>query len=684
MDKSSAAKRIEELTQLLHHYNHMYYVEARQEVSDEEFDRLMKELESLEAGYPDLRRPDSPSQRVGGDITEEFETVRHARPMLSLTNTYSRGELEDWDRRVRKGVGDSFTYVCELKYDGVAISLTYEDGVLRRAVTRGDGVQGDDVTANVKTINSIPLRLKGEGYPENFEIRGEVLMYREPFQKFNQQRLERGEQPFANPRNATAGTLKLQKSSLVAQRPLECFLYSLAGNNLSAQSHYQNLINANAWGFKIPKDIRRCKSLEQVWQFIREYQEGRERLPFDIDGVVVKVDRLSQQEALGYTAKSPRWAIAYKYPAQQGITRLKTISYQVGRTGAVTPVANLEPVQLAGTVVKRASLHNEDIIKQLDVRPGDSVVVEKGGDIIPKIVAVNSHLRDIESPPVQFVQKCPQCHAPLRRNPGEAAHYCPNHNHCPPQIKGKIEHFISRKAMDILSLGEGKVELLYDQNRIRNAADLYDLKEEDLLGLEKTYTDPLKGTSRTVSFKKKTVQNILKGLEQSKTAGFDRVLFALGIRYVGQTVARKLAEHFGSMDQLMEASFQQLTQVNEIGERIAHSVKDFFAHPENKKLVERLKNHGLKMEMETKPQEENKNILKGKRFIASGKLENYSREEIKKEVEKYGGSYVSAVSARLDFFIAGENVGPKKLEKVKEMNVTILNEKEFLEMINEP
>lgn len=682
MDKDRASKRIEELTRMLHHYNHAYYVEARQEVSDEEFDHLMKELETLEAFYPDLRRDDSPSQRVGGDITEKFETVKHSRPMLSLTNTYSRGELEDWDRRVRKATDEAPAYTCELKYDGVAISLTYQDGMLQRAVTRGDGVQGDDVTANVRTIKSIPLRLRGNSYPAHFEIRGEVLMYRQPFKTFNQQRIDQGEQPFANPRNATAGTLKLQKSSLVARRPLECFLYSLAGENIPGTSHFENLTNAKKWGFKVPEEITKCNTLEQVWQFIKEYEEQRDSLPFDIDGVVVKVDSISQQEELGYTAKSPRWAIAYKYPAQQGVTRLKTISYQVGRTGAVTPVANLEPVQLAGTIVKRASLHNQDIIKQLDVRPGDSVVVEKGGDIIPKIVAVNKHMRDKETAPVQFAQKCPQCETPLERTPGEAAHYCPNHNHCPPQIKGKIEHFISRKAMDISSLGEGKVELLYDQNRIKNAADLYDLKKEDLLGLEKTYTDPLKGTSRTVSFKEKTVENILNGLERSKEAGMDRVLYALGIRYVGQTVAQKLTQHFMSMEKLMEASFQELTQVNEIGERIANSVMDFFTNPDNRKLIKRLQEHGLNMEVKPVTQEPSKDVLKGKRFIASGKLENYSREEIKNEVEKYGGNYVSSVSAKLDYFIAGENVGSKKLEKVKKMKVPIINETEFMEMID--
>lgn len=680
MDKASAKKKIEALREELHHHNYLYYVKAQPEITDYEYDMKMKELEQLEKQYPEFADDHSPAKRVGGDITKEFATVAHKRPMLSLSNTYSENELREWDNRVRKGLGDNFLYSCELKYDGVAISLTYEKGMLERAVTRGDGVQGDDVTTNVKTINSIPLKLQKGSWPQEFEIRGEILMYRGPFDEFNNQRVKQGLQPFANPRNATAGSLKLQESSEVAKRPLSCFLYSLAGDQLPSDSHYENLQHAKTWGFDIPDYIARCENIEQVWEFISEWNEARPDLAFEIDGVVVKVDSLEQQEELGYTAKSPRWAIAYKFPAQQASTTLESITYQVGRTGAVTPVANLKPVHLAGTTVKRASLHNEDIIQTLDVRLGDTVLVEKGGDIIPKIVGVNTSKRPGNAKKVEFISECPECGTKLQRYQGEAAHYCPNDQGCPPQIKGKIEHFISRKAMDILSLGEGKVELLYDRNKINNAADLYELKREDLLGIEKTYKDELTGKSRTVKFKEKTVENILKGIEDSKQVPFERVLYALGIRYVGQTVAKKLAANFKTMDALSNATKDDLTAVNEIGERIADSVIAFFDDESNTKMLKRLNNAGLNMEKEDSGPA--KDVLEQKRFIASGKLENFSREEIKEAVENNGGIYVSSISSKLDYLIAGENIGPKKLEKAKKLNIPILSEKDFMHMIN--
>ncbi len=681
MNKTEAKKRIAQLSEELHYHNYLYYVKAQPEISDYEFDMKMKELEKLEQEYPELALEDSPTKRVGGDITKEFQTVAHDRPMLSLSNTYSEGELRDWDQRVRKGLDDDFTYVCELKYDGVAISLKYTNGRLVRAVTRGDGVQGDDVTTNVKTINSIPLKLYGDDYPREFEIRGEILMFRKAFDEFNEARVKQGHQPFANPRNATAGSLKLQESAEVAKRPLDCFFYSLAGDELPSDSHYSNLQKAKEWGFKIPDSIGKCQNIDEAWEFITEWNEARPEQPFDIDGVVIKVEDLNQQDELGFTAKSPRWAIAYKFPAQQASTILKKITYQVGRTGAVTPVANLKPVQLAGTTVKRASLHNADIIRQLDVRPGDTVLVEKGGDIIPKIVSVNTKKRPEGAEKVRFIDRCPECDAELVKQEGEAAYYCPNYQGCPPQIKGKIEHFISRKAMDILSLGEGKVELLFDRGLVKNAADLYDLEFDDLHGLEKTYTDELTGKTRTVKFQKKTVENILKGIQDSKAAPFERVLYALGIRYVGQTVAKKLARHFGSMDALMKASGEELVAVSEIGERIAGSVLDFFKDQSNLEMVNRLKQKGLSMEVEQ--QQQRSDLLKGRRFIASGRLDNFSREEIKDEVEKYGGNYVSSISSKLDYLIAGENIGPKKLDRAKKLKIPIISEQEFLKMLEQ-
>ncbi|MFO8086976.1 MAG: NAD-dependent DNA ligase LigA [Bacteroidales bacterium] len=681
MDKASARKKIEALREELHRHNYLYYVRAQPQITDYEYDMKLKELEQLEEKYPEFVDEHSPTKRVGGDITKDFATVTHKRPMLSLSNTYSEGELRDWDQRVRKGLGEDFTYTCELKYDGVAISLTYEDGLLTRAVTRGDGVQGDDVTANVKTIRSIPLKLYGDDFPQEFEIRGEILMFYKPFETFNEERIKKGLQPFANPRNATAGSLKLQESAEVARRPLDCFLYSLAGDTLPSDSHYGNLQKAKSWGFNIPDYLGKCENMEQVWEFITEWNTARPDLPFAIDGVVVKVDHHKQQKTLGFTAKSPRWAIAYKFPAQQASTILEKISYQVGRTGTVTPVANLIPVQLAGTKVKRASLHNADIINQLDVRIGDTVLVEKGGDIIPKIVGVNKLKRPKGAQKVEFIEHCPECGTKLVRVAGEAAHYCPNDQGCPPQIKGKIEHFISRKAMDILSLGEGKVELLYDKGKIRNAADLYELTFDDLIGIEKTYTDVLSGKSRTVQFKQKTVENILKGISDSRSVPFDRVLYALGIRFVGQTVARKLALHFKSMESLKQASRDELLEVNDVGERIADSVLDYFSNTSNREMLKKLESNGLKMALD-KETSETSDALGQKRFIASGKLENFSREEIKKAVQDHGGIYVSSISSKLDYLIAGENIGPKKLEKAKQLNIPVISEQDFLHMIH--
>ncbi|MBN2172880.1 MAG: NAD-dependent DNA ligase LigA [Bacteroidales bacterium] len=679
MDKREATKRIQQLTELINEHNHRYYIESKPVISDYEFDMLMEELIRLEKEFPEFADPNSPTKRVGGDITKEFRQVQHRYPMLSLSNTYSEQELTDFDTRVRKAIGDNFTYVCELKYDGVSISLHYLNGRLERAVTRGDGTQGDDVTTNIKTIRTIPLKLKGN-YPDDFEIRGEIFMPKEGFARFNQERIENGEEPFANPRNAASGSIKMQHSAEVARRPLDCYLYFVLGDNLPFGNHYDNLQKARDWGFNVPRYIAKCNNLDEVFEFIKSWEKERTQLPFEIDGVVIKVNDYSQQEELDTTAKSPRWAIAYKFKAERVATKLNAISFQVGRTGAITPVANLEPVRLAGTTVKRASLHNADIIATLDVRIGDTVFVEKGGEIIPKIVAVDFTKRSENAPEFQFISNCPECGTELVRREGEALHYCPNEDGCPPQIKGRIQHFISRNAMDIDSLGEGKVEMLYDNGLINNAADLYYLTYDDLLGLEKTIDATEDKKEKKLSFKEKTVNNILNGIEQSKRQPFDKVLYALGIRYAGQTVAKKLAIHYRNIDHLKKVTYEELILVDEIGERIAQSVVDYFNDPRHVKMIERLREKGVQMEL-TDAFEILSDKLAEKTIVASGKLEHFSREGIKTVIQQHGGRPSSSVSKITDYLLAGENTGPNKLARAKELNIPIITEEEFLKMI---
>ena len=682
MDKNDARARIEELTEQLNQHNYRYYVLSKPVVSDYEFDMLMKELEDLETRFPELADPDSPTKRVGGDITKDFEQVRHQYPMLSLSNTYSEQELIDFDARVRKAIGDDFEYVCELKYDGVSISLTYENGKLLRAVTRGDGVQGDDVTANVKTIRSIPLRLHGKDYPQSFVIRGEIFMTRAGFARLNESRIENGEDPFANPRNSASGSLKMQDSAEVAKRPLDCFLYFILGENLPFDNHYDNLKACKSWGFKVPDFMVKCKTIREVFSLINEWEKGRDQLPFEIDGVVIKINKFAQWDELGVTAKSPRWAIAYKYKAEQASTRLNSIDYQVGRTGAITPVANLEPVLLAGTTVKRASLHNADIIKALDVRIGDMVYVEKGGEIIPKITAVDLSQRPANAMPVEFISKCPECGTTLTRKEGEAQHYCPNEESCPPQIKGRILHFISRNAMDIDTIGEGRLEMMIDAGLVHNVADLFDLTYDQLHGLEKVIEADGDKKEKKISFQDKTVNNILNGIEASKQVSFDKVLYGLGIRYVGQTVARKLATHYHKMDNLKNVSFEELILVDEVGEKIAESVVNYFQIVKNIEVINRLKNSGVQMELKDKLETKSDKLM-GKTIVASGKLQNYSREDIKEVIMQHGGKPASSVSKNTDFLLAGENIGPNKLTKAQELGVPIISEEEFEGMIGD-
>jgi DNA ligase (NAD+) len=679
MDREKAKHRITELTDTLNDHNYRYYVLSKPVISDYEFDMQLEELTRLEKEYPEFALPDSPTKRVGGEITKEFRPVVHAYPMLSLSNTYSEEEVKDFESRIKKLISGPVEYVCELKYDGVSISLTYLKGKLISAVTRGDGVQGDDVTTNIKTIKSIPLRLKGD-YPGEFVIRGEIFMPRDGFAKMNAERIENGEEPFANPRNATSGTIKMQDSAEVAKRPLDCFLYFILGEKLPFRNHYDSLIKARDWGFKIPRYIARCRNIDEVMDFIHEWDKGRKGLPFEIDGVVIKVNDYSQQQELGFTAKSPRWAIAYKFKAERVATKLVSVSYQVGRTGAITPVANLEPVQLAGTVVKRASLHNADVIEAMDVREGDLVCVEKGGEIIPKIVGVDESKRSPGSERLKFIDRCPECNTPLIRTEGEAAWYCPDEEGCPPQIKGRIEHFISRNAMNIDSLGEGKVEMLFDNGLIRDASDLYYLTYDQLLGLEKVIEATGDKKEKKLSFKEKTVTNILNGIEASKEVPFDRVLYALGIRYVGQTVAKKLANHYRDIEKLKQVTFEELILVDEIGEKIAGSVLEFLGKTKNLNIIERLKLKGVQFAMATST-EPLSDKLKGKTIVASGRLEHFSREEIEEAIRQHGGKPVSSVSKKTDYLLAGENVGPNKLEKARELNVPVITEEEFMKMI---
>lgn len=678
MNRDEARERIKILTEELNRHNHLYYVKSSPEISDFQFDQMLEELSNLEKEYPDLADQDSPTKRVGGDITKEFRQVIHKYPMLSLANTYSEEEVREFDKRVRKLLNEEPEYICELKYDGVAIGLTYRKGKLAQATTRGDGVQGDDVTTNVKTIRSIPLKLFGD-YPEEFEIRGEIFMPRRSFDQLNKERVAEGLPPFANPRNAASGSIKMQDSKLVAKRNLDCFLYFLLGENLPYDNHYENLRKASDWGLKIPESIARTSTIEEIFEFIEAWNEGRKELDFDIDGVVIKVNSYSQQKLLGFTAKSPRWAIAYKFKAEAATTRLVSVDFQVGRTGAVTPVANLEPVFLAGTTVKRASLHNADIIKALDLRYGDYVFVEKGGEIIPKVVAVDQSKREPESKPVEFATTCPICHTALTRQEGEAAHYCPNEDGCPPQIKGKLEHFISRKAMNIDSLGEGKIELLFDKGLVSNVADLYDLQSDQLLGLEKVIPASDGKKEKKISFREKTVEKILGGIKNSKERPFERVLYSLGIRYVGETVAKKLARHFLSIESLMKATFEELIEVEEIGDRIAESVIGYFKKDDHRRIIERLKAHGLQFSTEIE-ESDTEQVLEGKSLVVSGVFNTFSRDELKALIDKLGGKNVSSVTSKTDFLVAGENMGPKKLQKARDLGVKIISEDEFRKM----
>jgi len=672
-------EHIIDLKKELEKHNYLYYVLSQPVISDYDYDVMLKELETLEEKHPEFADLNSPTQRVGNDTNVEFAQVAHKYPMLSLSNTYSEEELADFDERVCKDLADSYQYVCELKYDGASISLTYRNGELLRAVTRGDGVQGDDVTANVRTIRTIPLKLQGNDWPEEFEIRGEIMMTHAVFNKLNAERTEIGETPFANPRNAASGTLKMQNSAQVAKRSLDCFLYYLLGERLPAQSHFENLQKALEWGFKVPPYVAVCNNIEQVHQFIIQWAIERDQLPFDIDGIVIKVDSLAQQRQLGMRAKSPRWAVAYKFPAERVETRLNTISYQIGRTGTVTPVANLEPVRLAGTTVKRASLHNADQIQLLDIRTGDTVYVEKGGEIIPKVIGVNIEKRPDDSQPTHFITRCPECDAELKRNEGEAAWYCPNEDGCPPQIKGRIEHFISRKAMNIDSLGEGKIELLYDKGLVCDVADLYSLKYEQLFGLEKVMTDE-DGNARKIGFREKTAERILAGIESSKQVPFERTLYAIGIRYVGETIAKKLARNLHDIDKLANATFEELTSVDEIGDRIAFSVIDFFSRPANQTLVERLKQAGLQFALDESRHHEKSETLKNKSIVVSGVF-TIPRDDIKKMVEEHGGKNSGSISSKTDYVLAGEKMGPEKLKKAGALGIPIISEEEFFDLL---
>ena len=660
-------ERIYQLREELHRHNHNYYVLNAPEIGDQEFDFLMRELQDLEAKHPECYDENSPSMRVGSDLNKNFTQVQHKYPMLSLANTYSEAEVTEFYDRVKKALNEDFEICCEMKFDGTSISLTYEDGRLLRAVTRGDGVQGDDVTDNVKTIRSIPLVLQGAGYPQNFEIRGEILMPWEVFEALNKEREVREEALFANPRNAASGTLKLQNSSVVASRKLDAYLYYLLADELPGDGHYENMQLASGWGFKVSDIMRKCATLEEVLEFIRYWDVERKNLPVATDGVVLKVNSFRQQRNLGYTAKSPRWAIAYKFQAERACTRLNSISYQVGRTGAVTPVANLDPVQLAGTVVKRASLHNADIIEGLDLRLGDMVYVEKGGEIIPKIVGVDKEARFMLGDKIRFITKCPECGSPLTRYEGEAAHYCTNDASCPPQIKGKIEHFVSRKAMNIDGLGSETIDQFYQEGMIHNIADLYTLKAPDIACLER--------------MGKKSAVNIMEGIRASKEVPFERVLFALGIRFVGETTAKTLAKAFRSIDALAEASLDDLMQVDEIGARIAQSILQYFADARNREIVERLREAGVQMQMAEQDSSEYTDKLAGKSIVISGVFAHHSRDEYKEMIEKNGGKNVGSISKKTTFILAGENMGPEKRKKADSLGVALVSEDEFLEML---
>ncbi|MFL5762793.1 MAG: NAD-dependent DNA ligase LigA [Bacteroidia bacterium] len=674
----SIKNKIEKLSRELEEHNYAYYVLSNPTISDFEFDKMLEELIRLEKEHPEYLSPQSPSQRVGGQVTKEFKSVKHKYPMLSLSNTYNEEELRDFDERVKKAGVSAYEYVCELKYDGVSISLTYIDGKLTQAVTRGDGEKGDDVTANVKTISSIPLTLRGTGHPREFEIRGEIFMPKKEFLRINEeirkQLTEEGydeeeifEKQLKNPRNATSGTLKQQDSKAVAERNLDCYLYSVLGEDLPFASHYDSLAAARSWGFKVSADMEKFSSVDGVIAYLEKWDTKRHTLDVETDGVVIKINSYDHQRTLGFTAKSPRWAIAYKFKAARVLTILESISYQVGRTGAITPVANLKPVQLAGTTVKRASLHNADIIEKLDVRIGDSVFVEKGGEIIPKIIGVDESKRPSTALPTQYIQNCPECGTVLVRNEGEANHYCPNEAGCPPQVKGKMEHYVSRRAMNIDSLGAETIAQLYDAGLIRNIADLYDLKKEQLLNIERMAD--------------KSANNLLQGIEDSRNVPFERVLFAIGIRHIGETTAKKLAYYFKDLDALRKATMEQLLEVGDIGERTAQTIIEFFGDEKNQIILERLKTKGIQFRLSEEQLTNTSEKLKDKTFVVSGVFSKFSRDDIKKAIEQNGGKNAGSISGKTSYVLAGENMGPEKLKKAEKLGVPVISEDDFIKMI---
>jgi DNA ligase (NAD+) len=675
MKKDDAKKRIEELSKIINEHNHNYYVLDKSDISDQAFDKLLEELIRLETEFPDLLSSESPSQKVGGAITKEFKTVKHVHPMLSLSNSYSKDDLLEFNRRVAEGLGmqnDLFSqgnipYVCELKFDGLSISLSYENGKLIQAITRGDGVQGDDVTTNAKTIGSLPLKLHGN-FPKHLEIRGEIFMPKKVFEQLNKEREEAGEALLANPRNTASGTMKMQDSKIVASRKLDCFLYFLYGDPIPHKSHFKNMEAAASWGFKVCEHSKLCNGIEEVIAFIDHWDKKRDKLPYEIDGIVIKVDDLQKQQQLGFTAKSPRWAIAYKYKSEQVSTKLLSISYQVGRTGAITPVANLEPVQLAGTVVKRASLHNADIIEKLDIRINDFVFVEKGGEIIPKIISVDLTKRDPKNKKTKYIEECPECGTKLVREQDEANHYCPNENACPPQVKGKMEHFVSRKAMNIDSLGAETIGQLYDAGLIKNYADFYDLKKEQLLPLER--------------MAEKSAQNLIEGIQKSKGIPFERVLYALGIRHVGETSAKKIAKYVRSIDKLMQMTKEELVQINEVGEIMAQTIEEHFKVKENKNIVERLKKAGLQFNLSEEAMAKTGDKLNGLTFVISGVFAKHSRDQLKDMIELNGGKNSGSISGKTSFLLAGDNMGPEKLKKAQSLGVKIISEDDFEKMLN--
>lgn len=674
MDKTQADSRIRYLSHELNQHNYNYYVLDKPLISDFEFDKLLEELIQLERDFPELLSPESPSQRVGGQVTKEFNSVKHRYPMLSLSNSYNEEDLIDFDRRAREGLGlteglfaEALTYVCELKFDGLSISLRYADGRLQQAVTRGDGVQGDDVTANVRTIGSVPLSLKGT-YPADFEIRGEIFMPRPVFDRINNEREEIGESPLANPRNAASGTMKMQDSRVVASRKLDCFLYNLIGTDLQFKTHFESLQAAKEWGFKISPESRLVQGVEGLFDFINYWDKQRASLPFDIDGIVIKLNDYRQQQQLGFTAKSPRWAIAYKFKAEQVSTELQSISYQVGRTGAITPVANLKAVALGGTTVKRASLHNADIIEKLDVRIGDQVFVEKGGEIIPKIVGVDLSKRPSNAVPILYISTCPECGSPLLRETGEANHFCRNENKCPPQVKGRMEHFVGRRAMNIDSLGAETLDQLYQAGLIHNIADLYDLKKEQLLVLDR--------------MAEKSAQNLIAGILDSRQVPFERVLYAIGIRHVGETTAKKIAKKVQSMERLEQCSREDLLAIDEVGEIIAESIAAYFDDVDNRKIIARLKAAGLQFELSADQQQQGTEKLIGKTIVVSGVFTKFSRDQLKELIELNGGKNSGSISGKTSFLLAGDNMGPEKLKKAQNLGVPIISEEDFEKMIS--